>query len=130
MIEELKKIYANGKFEINGRSYELVKMPYKKARKVFAFMTTVANEIDSGQVGFIDSPKFENEIEPLLMQFMTHDGFKLDTMPEHFEEFTVDYMPFVTMAVQVISCPFLPDQNTASTSTAKEGRVHSLKKPM
>lgn len=126
----IKAIRAKGFFDVNGNKYQFSKMPFKKAKKIFAYLTLIAGELELGQLGFIDTPKFEDEIEPLLMQYMLVDGFKIDTVDEHFDENPSDYIEFVTTAIQGFAAPFLPEVSTASASKAKESQVTTLKKPM
>jgi len=129
-LSAIKDIYKKGGFDIGDRRYTFAKMPFKKAKKIFAYMTTVAGELESGNLGFIDSDKFDNDIEPLLMQYVLVDGFKLDTTPEHFNEHMSDYTQFVMMSLQGFSAPFLPEANTALASKAEESQATTLKKPM
>jgi hypothetical protein len=128
--EAIKAIRAKGFFDIGGRKYEFTKMPFKKAKKIFAYLTAIAGELEQGQLGFIDSVKFDSEIEPLLMQYMLADGFKLDTIEDHFDENPSDYIGFVTLSIQGFAAPFLPEANTASASKVKESQTTTFKKQM
>ncbi len=129
-IKQIKNQYESGKFEVNGNEYGLIKMPYKKARKIFAYMSLVGGDIESGRMDFLDSAKFENEIEPLLMQYLTNDGCKLSTMDDYFDECMEDSAGVIAMAMQLFSSPFLSVPSTSSNSKAQEGQRHTLKKPM
>lgn len=129
-IAAIKKIYDDGGFDISERKYTFAKMPFKKGRKLYAYLTVIAAEIEKGQMGFLDSDKFELSIEPLLMQYTMCDGFKLDTIEDHFDEFTSDYNQFVMMSIQGHAAPFLPAASTGSTSTAPANRENTLKKQM
>lgn len=126
----IKEIYKKGFFDIGERRYEFSKMPFKKAKKIFAYLTAIAGELELGQLGFIDSPKFDDEIEPLLMKYMLVDGFKIDTIDDHFDENQSDYIQFVTMSIQGFAAPFLPEASTASASKVKESQTTTFKKPM
>ena len=126
----IKAIYEKGYFDVGDRKYELSKMPFKKAKKIFAYLTAIATQIEAGQLGFIDSDKFENDIEPLLFQFMLVDGFKLETIDDHFDDYPGDYIEFVTMSTQGFAAPFIPEVRTASASAAKESQPTTLKKQM
>tara|TARA_R110000764_G_scaffold60448_4_gene129779 strand:- start:1024 stop:1446 length:423 start_codon:yes stop_codon:yes gene_type:complete len=126
----IKAIYKKGFFEVGENKYEFSKMPFKKAKKIFAYLTAIAGELEAGQLGFIDSHKFDNDIEPLLFQYMLVNGFKLDTVDDHFDEFPSDYIEFVSTAIQGFAAPFLPEVATASASKAKESQSTTLKKQM
>lgn len=117
-------------FSVDGREYKFTPMPFKVGRKILAYMTTVGNQIDRGELGFIDTPKFENEIEPLLLKYTTVDGFKLNTLENHFDEHPSDYFQFVINAIQGYAAPFLPGSNTSSNSGSKEQKTVTLTKPM
>lgn len=129
-LSAIKEIHKKGGFDIAEREYTFAKMPFKLAKKIFAYMTTVASDLETGNLGFIDSPKFDNEIEPLLMKYVLVDGFKIDTLPEHFDDHPSDYTQFVMLSLQGFAAPFLPEAVTASASKAKESQVTTLKKPM
>lgn len=129
-LEQLKALKEG--FSIEGREYKLTPMPFKIGRKILAYMTTVGNQIERGELGFIDTPKFENEIEPLLLKYTMVDGFKLDTegMATHFDNHPSDYFQFVINAIQGYAAPFLPGSNTSSNSTSSEPKTITLRKPM
>lgn len=129
-IAALKALYAAGGFTIEDRKYAFSKMPFKLGKKVYAYFTVIAGTIESGNLSFLDTPKFENEIEPLLMQYVLMNGFKVDTLPNHFDEFPADYTQFVMTSIQGFASPFLPESNTSSPSTAQESQPSTLKKPM
>ena len=126
----IKAIYEKGCFDIADRKYQFSKMPFKSGKKIFAYLTTIAGELENGQLGFIDSVKFDSEIEPLLIKYILVDGFKLDTIPDHFEDYPSDYIQFVTMAIQGFAAPFLPEAATVSASRQKESQSTTFKKPM
>jgi hypothetical protein len=130
MHSKIKEIYKKGFFDIGENKYQFSKMPFKKAKKIFAYLTSIASELELGRLGFLDSPKFDDEIEPLLFQYMLFDGFKIDTIDDHFDEYPSDYIEFVTMSIQGFSAPFLPEVRTASASKAKEGQLTTFKKQM
>lgn len=127
-IEQLKALSKG--FTIGDRVYTFDKMPFKVGRKVLAFMTIVADEVESGQLGFIDTPKYENDIEPLLIKYTQVNGFNLSTLENHFDDHPSDYCQFVMSALQGFSAPFMPESNMSSHSTSKSQQVTTLKKPM
>jgi hypothetical protein len=127
---QIKALYKKGFFQIGENKYEFIKMPFKKAKKIFAYLTAIAGKLDAGNLEFLDSEKFDDEIEPLLFEYMLFDGFKLDTLDEHFDEYPSDYIEFVTMSIQGFAAPFLPEAPTASASKVKENQPTILKKQM
>ena len=135
-IQAMKELYKKGGFTVetadgvDNRNYTFSKMPFRKAKKLFAYLTEIAKDLQVGKLSFFDTPKFENEIEPLLMQYVLFDGFKLDTIPEHFEEFTSDYNQFVTVSIQAFSAPFMVETNTVSHSRVAETQPTTLRKPI
>ena len=129
-IASIKALHEAGGFDVQGRKYTFAKMPFKLGKKVYAYFTSMAGAMEQGDLSFLDSPKFDNDIEPLLMTYVLVDGFKLDTLPEHFDEHPSDYTQFVMTSIQGFASPFLPESGTSSTSTAKESQASTLKKPM
>lgn len=127
-LDELKALQKG--FDIEGRSYELGKMPFKVGRKILAYMTVVAGEIEEGKLGFIDTDKFERDIEPLLIKYTNVDGFKLETLEGHFDEYPSDYFQFVVKSLQGYAAPFLQGTNTSSASTSQKPQTTTLRKPM
>jgi hypothetical protein len=126
----IKALYKKGFFDIGDNKYQFSKMPFKKSKKIFSYLTSIASELELGRLGFLDSPKFDDEIEPLLFQYMLLDGFKLETIDDHFDEYPSDYIEFVTMSIQGFSAPFLPEVRTASASEVKEDQPTTFKKQM
>ena len=129
-LAELKALHENGEFKIGDRVYGIGKMPFKLGRKMCAYLTVIAEELERGQLGFIDSAKFESEIEPLLIEYTLVDGMKLSTIPEHFDEYPGDFMQFVTSAIQSYAAPFMCGSGTNSPSQQEEETVTTLRKPM
>lgn len=129
-IAALKALYAAGGFTIADRKYSFSKMPFKLGKKIYAYFTVIAPTLETGNLSFLDSLKFENEIEPLLMQYVLMNGFKLDTIAEHFDEFPADYTQFVMTSIQGFASPFLPESAISSPLTVAENQPSILKKPM
>lgn len=119
-LQAFRDLQEKNGFDIDGREYRFVKMPFKIGKKIFSYMTVISDEIEKGRLGFIDTPKFEQEIEPILMQYVTIDGFKLDTLKEHFDENPSDYTQFVMLSLQGFAAPFLSGNGTNSRSTETE----------
>lgn len=125
----LKGLLDNG-FIVGDRKYTFSGMPFKMGRKINSFYTLIADDIATGSLMFSDTPKFEDEIEPLLMQYTLCDGHKLDTLEGHFDEFQGDWNEFMVNAILGHSAPFLLGNGTSSPSTVAENQTVTLKKQM
>lgn len=130
VLAQYQILKEKGGFDIDDRQYRFSKMPFKVGKKVYAYMTTVGAQVEAGLLGFIDSEKFDSEIEPLLMQYTLCDGFKLDTLEDHFEEHCGDYTQFVIMSMMGYSAPFFLGSVTSSASTPQKNQTRTLKKQM
>lgn len=128
-LEQIKAVYDDGFAEINGREYHFLKMRHEQRRKVFAFYTAVAHEVQSGSFAFMDTPKFA-EVEKVMFNSITFDGSLISKLPEHWEEYAEDYVTLVATALGVMSFPFLRGRLTDSTSQADQNRLSTSKKPM
>lgn len=118
-LEMIKAVYDDGYAEINGNRYDFAKMTHKKRRKVFAFFTGIASEMTRQSMEFLDTERFE-EIERVMFDYVLFDGVQLSKQPDHFEEYTGDYIMLITTALQVISLPFMAGSNMNSHSEAPE----------
>ena len=101
----VRRVFEDGTAEINGRDYTFTKMRHKARRSVFAFYTTVANEVNSGSLGFLDSPRFE-VIEGVINDHVLFDNELLSKRPDHWDQYPSDYVKFISIALAVISYPF------------------------
>ena len=103
----------DGKAEINGRTYQFVKMTHKKRRRVFAYYTHVKASVQVGDLWFLDSPEFET-VEEAINEAVMFDGSLLSKISEkHWDEYPEDYMTFFSTAMGVISYPFLSENATS-----------------
>jgi hypothetical protein len=128
-LEQIKAVYDDGLAEINEREYHFLKMRHEQRRKVFAFYTAVAHEVQNGSFAFMDTPKFA-EIEKVMFNSITFDGSLLTKLPEHWEEYSEDYVTLVATALGVISYPFLRGRLTDSTYQADQNQPSTFKKPI
>lgn len=124
-LEMIKAVYDDGYAEINGNRYDFAKMTHKKRRKVFAFFTGIASEMTRQSMEFLDTERFE-EIERVMFDYVLFDGVQLSKQPDHFEEYTGDYIMLITTALQVISLPFMAGSNMNSHSEAPEVQKFTL----
>lgn len=129
-IAKYKAIVDKNGFDIKNRKYTFAKMPFKYGKKIFAFATLIGDELDRGRLSFIDTPKFEQEIEPILMSHVMIDGHLLNKVDDHFDEFTGDYPQFVVNSIMGFAAPFFLESLTSSQSTSDEEKVVTYKKQM
>lgn len=107
-LQQIKDVVADGVAEINDRSYKFGVMTFTERRTVFAYMSSVESRIQSGDISFIDEPKFK-EVEKVIYRNVTVDDMSL-SKKNVFEDHPEDYIIFVTTALMVISYPFLKGQ--------------------
>jgi len=112
--EMVKKISEEGVAEINGREYKFTKINFKKRRKVLAYHTSVQADIGNDNYSFLDSPEFE-PVEAVINDSVTFNDSLLSRLgDEHWDEYPNDYIPFISVALAVISNTFLEEKDTAS----------------
>lgn len=104
----IKAVYDDGEAEINGRKYQFTKMVHKERRKVFAFYTKVAQEIALQNFWFLESPDFES-VESIIYSRVLFEGSALSKLGDaHWDKYPDDYLTLISIALAVISYPFLP----------------------
>ncbi len=109
----IKAVYDDGVAEINDRSYTFIKMKHKDRRKVFAYFTHVAKQVQDSDMSFLDSPEFE-PVEAVINKSVTLDGSLLSVLgDDHWDKHPEDYIMFISTALQVISYPFMGAAPTA-----------------
>tara|TARA_Y100000310_G_C20417199_1_gene684898 strand:- start:289 stop:657 length:369 start_codon:yes stop_codon:yes gene_type:complete len=105
-LAELKAIYDDKIAEINGREYEFTKTVHTRRRQVFAFYSSIQDDIARQDFSFLVTPQFA-KIEKLINEIVLFDGDKLSSLNEHWEEYPGDYIQFISVALGVVSYPFL-----------------------
>ena len=105
-LEQIKAVYDDSVAEINGREYVFTKATHKKRLKVFAFYTGIKDMIKNGDLSFMGKDGYET-IEQTICELVTFDGSLLSKRPNHWNEHPEDYLQFITVALGVISYPFL-----------------------
>lgn len=103
----MKAVYDDGEAEINGRTYQFLKMKHKKRRKVFAFFSRIQGMIAANDFSFMDSPDFE-PVEAVIEDAVMIDNSLLSKLEDHWDRHPEDYIMFVITALGAISYPFLP----------------------
>lgn len=104
--EMIKAIYDDSEMEINGRKYRFTTMQHKRRRRVFAFYTHVMSQVQANDFSFLDTPEFE-KVEQVLADSITYNDSLLSRIDNHWDKYPGDYMQFITVAMGVISYPFL-----------------------
>lgn len=128
-MKMIKAVYDDGIAEINGREYQFTKMRHNKRRSIFAFYSSMAEQLQAGNFAFLDYPIFV-PIEKIINDSVMFDGNILSKMQDHWDEYPEDYITFISTALGVISYPFLRGNSTGSQSQAEEVKIQKSKKPM
>ena len=105
-LGQVKAVYDDGVAEINGREYKFTATSHTKRRKVFAFYSGLQSEIQKGDFGFLDSDKFK-PVEKVIGDIVTFEDNLINKIPDHWEEYPEDYLQYISVAMGVISYPFL-----------------------
>jgi hypothetical protein len=109
----IKAVYDDGEMEINGRQYRFTSMQHKQRRRVFAYYTHVMGQVQGNDFSFLDSPEFE-KVEQVIDNAITYNGSLLSRIGDaHWDKYPDDYLQYVTVAMGVISYPFLSASHTA-----------------
>lgn len=98
--------------KLNNVNYKFQRFRHKERVKVFGFMTSVVPQLEAGNFEFLGTEKFE-EIEKIIASNVTVSGMSLSKMPDHWEDFAANYIPFISTAMQFISYPLLKGDLTA-----------------
>lgn len=128
-MAQIRAVYEDGVAEINGRKYVFHKMQHVERRKVFAFQTSVQHQMAVGDFGFLDSPIYA-AVEQVMWGAVSFQGELISKRRDHWEEFPEDYMQLVSVAMGVMSYPFIRAAGIASASQAGQPPKSSSGKPM
>jgi len=102
----MKAVHEDKCAEINGREYHLTNLTHIKRRKVFSYFTHVQNDLQRGDLWFLESPEW-TEVEKVISNCILFDGDLLSKRKDHWEEYPEDYMLFIQTMMGAISYPFL-----------------------
>jgi hypothetical protein len=105
-LEMIKAVYDDGVAEINGREYRFLATTHAKRKKVFGFYSGLQADIAKSDFGFIDSPAFA-PVEKTIGDMITYDGNLISKSTDHWDKYPEDYLQYLTIAMGVISYPFL-----------------------
>lgn len=105
-LKMIRDIYEDSIATINGRDYCFTKCTHNDRRKVFAFFSSIQKQVQGGDFSFLDRPDFQ-AIERTMCDRITFDGIQVSKRATHWEDYPEDYLQFVSVAMGVISYPFM-----------------------
>lgn len=105
-MKMIRDIYEDKVATINGNDYEFTKCTHNDRRKVFAFFSSIQRQVQQGDFSFLDRPDF-HAVEKTMCDRITFDGVPISKRPTHWEEYPGDYLQFISVAMGVISYPFM-----------------------
>lgn len=111
-MDKLKDAFDDGVLVVNGREYEFLPMRHLKRRDVFAYFSTVANDVQGGKFAFLTDPAFKH-VEKTMGEHIQFDGHLLSKSDGHWDEYPEDYLELTATAMGVISYPFMRANLTA-----------------
>lgn len=111
-MEMIQAVHNDKCATINGRDYVLTNINHIRRRKVFAFYSSIANQIGTGDMSFIDSKEYL-EVEKVINDIVLFDGSSISKIKDHWDDFPEDYIMYVTTMLSVISYPFLRGKITS-----------------
>lgn len=128
-LAQIRAVYEDGEATINGRPYKFHKMQHVERRKVFAFQTSVAGDMQAGNFSFLDSAVYA-QVEKVMWDNISFEGSTISKSRDHWEEFPEDYMMLVSTAMGVMSYPFMRAAGIASASQGEQDQTTTSSKPM
>jgi hypothetical protein len=111
-LAKIKEVYDDKEAIINGRVYKFLKTNHKKRLRVFSHFTSIQDELVNNNMEFLGRDSWEL-IENTIMGVVSYEDEALSKRADHWEEFPGDYILFITMALSVISYPFLAGSVTS-----------------
>lgn len=128
-LAQIRAVYEDREAEINGRVYKLHQMVHVDRRKVFAFYTSVQQQLQVQNFAFLDTPAFA-QVEDVMWKNISFDGALISKLRDHWEEYPEDYMQLVSVAMGVMSYPFIRAAGIASASQGEKDQKTTSSKPM
>jgi len=126
-MSQVRAVYEDGEAEVNGRVYKFHKMQHVERRKVFAFYTSIQQQMQDQNFSFLDSPQFA-PVEQVMFSNISFDGNLVGKLRDHWEEVPEDYLQLVSVAMGVMSYPFIRAVGIASQfQVAPESKTSSAK---
>lgn len=128
-MEQVRAVYEDGEAEINGRKYVFHRMQHVERRKVFAYYTSIQRQMQAQDFGFLDAPGFA-AVESVMWGAITFNGELISKRRDHWEEYPEDYLQLVSVAMGVMSYPFIRAAGIASASQGVPQAKSTSGKPM
>lgn len=107
-LSEIDKVVKDdNKAEINGRTYQLSKMTHKMRLPFLQYY----QDMQPNPITGVASKKMEyEEVENMLSGIVLFEGATLKNLPNHFDTYPQDYMPYINTMLMVVVYPFLGEQ--------------------
>lgn len=102
----VKAVYEDGMAEINGTEYVFGKVNHKIRRKIYAFYTGIAQEVQRGSFEFLDRPDYQS-IENVIGDNILVNDMQISKIPGYWDNKPEDYLKLITTSMAVFSYPFL-----------------------
>lgn len=128
-MAQVRAVFEDGEAEVNGRKYAFHRMQHVERRKVFAFYSSVQRQVQVGDFSYLDSPQFA-AVEQVMWNAISFGGDLLSKRRDHWEEFPEDYLQLVSVAMGVMSYPFIRAAGIASASQGAPDQRITSGKPM
>ena len=106
-LEQIKAVYDDKEAEINGRKYLFTKVTHQKRLPVFSYFTSIQNKLNAGDFSFFAEKEWGG-IQRIIDNVVMYEGDLLGKLPEHWENYPEDFITFYSVAMGVMSYPFLP----------------------
>lgn len=110
-LETIKQIIDDNNLEINGRVYNLTPTTHERRLKVFAFFTSIQNQLQTGDFSFLVDNRYK-EVEKIITDMVLFENGILTKEVNHFEKYPEDFILFITTMLMVVSYPFLKGRVT------------------
>lgn len=107
-FQEIEKVVNDdNKAEINGRTYQLSKMTHKMR---LPFLQYYQDMQPNPVTGIVTKKMDYEEVENMLSGIVLFEGATLKNLPNHFDTYPQDYMPYINTMLMVVVYPFLGEQ--------------------
>lgn len=105
-LDQIKGVYDDGEATINGRTYTITKLTHSQRVQVFAFFSSIKDDLQRGDFSFMTTPEFK-KVEKIINQVILFEDSGLDKLNGHWDEYPEDYIMYISTFLSVISYPFL-----------------------
>lgn len=103
--EMIAQAYEDGRVTVNKNVYDFTNMTHKERRTIFAFLTSIKNDLQTGNLSFLDSDRFQ-KVERIIEESTTFEGMQISKLPSHWDKNLPDYVKFMIAAMGIMSHPF------------------------